>query len=83
MFDNRNYLIINSDEANIIDFNQVLETSVDTLRFSVDGSKTFIKWDGNQPEFINSFTFVDGPYSHEEILDILSTEEWSAPEEEI
>ena len=42
---NRYYLIINSDETNMIDFNQVRETSVDTLRYSLDGSKTFFKWD--------------------------------------
>ena len=49
---NRYYLIINSDETNKIDFNQVRETSVDTLRYSLDGSQTFFKWDYETPTFI-------------------------------
>lgn len=83
MFDERNYLIINSDEINKIDFNQVLETSIDTLRYSINGNKTFIKWDGEAPSFIVDFNYTEGPYSHEEIFQVLFTAEWTSLEEEI
>tara|TARA_R110000796_G_scaffold37592_3_gene94805 strand:+ start:865 stop:1113 length:249 start_codon:yes stop_codon:yes gene_type:complete len=76
---NRYYLIINSDETNMIDFNQVRETSVDTLRYSLDGSKTFFKWDYETPTFIEMLDFKEGPYSHDEFINILSTNVWTDP----
>jgi hypothetical protein len=45
MYENRNYLIIPVSEISKIDFSSVNETSADTLRKSVDGTKTFVKWD--------------------------------------
>lgn len=45
MFDSRRYLIIPTSITGSINFNQVQETSVDTLRLSIDGLKTFVKYD--------------------------------------
>lgn len=77
MYENRNYLIIPVSELSKVDFEQVCETSADTVRKSTDETKTFIKWDGEQPSFINTLSNVDGPYTHNEIIEILNTEEWS------
>jgi len=78
MFENRNYLIFNMSEVDTIDFSEVLESSVDTLRLSIDEEKSFIKWDGNTPSFVSDLTDTEGPYSHTEILEILSEEEWTS-----
>lgn len=79
MYEDRKYFIIPSSEIPNIDFDFVLETSAETLRMSVDGTKTFVKWIGDAPpEFVINMT-GEGPYTYEEILDILSTEEWTAP----
>jgi hypothetical protein len=43
-YNNRRYLIIPSSIVNQIDFSQVMETSVDTLRYSIDETKTFVKY---------------------------------------
>lgn len=80
MFENRNYMIIACSELNKVDFNSILETSPDTLRYSIDGTKTFVKWDGSDPEFVADLTLAEGPYSHEDILAVLATEEWSSTE---
>jgi hypothetical protein len=73
-------MIFNVSELNQIDFAQVLETSIDTVRKSVDQTKTFIKWDGiTIPSSVESLTTKEGPYTYEEILTILSTEEWTNP----
>lgn len=72
----RKYVIINASEVSSVDFSKVLETSADTLRYSVDGSKTFVKYEGDQPSFLSSKT----EHSHSEILEILGTAEWT-PEE--
>jgi len=79
IYENREYIIFNVSELPLINFNEVLETSVDTVRKSVDKTKTFVKWNGNQPSFVNNLTTKEGPYTHSEILNILSTPEWTDP----
>jgi hypothetical protein len=82
MHEDRSYFIIPNTEIPNIDFNFVLETSAETLRMSVDGTKTFVKWEGDAPpEFVVNMT-GEGPYTYTEILDILSTPEWTEPTEE-
>jgi len=72
---NRKYVIINTDEVSSVDFSQVEETSENTLRYSVDGSQTFVKFEGDTPSFLDGKT----QYSHSEILAILATDEWTDP----
>ena len=76
-FEHRSYVIFNSSELNLIDFNQVLETSIDTIRKSIDETKVIVKWDGDtQPSCISSLTTIEGTYTHSEILTIVGTPEW-------
>lgn len=77
MFENRNYMILSTSETGSVDFSQVLETSSQTLRLSVDESKTFVKWEGDIPSSVSSLSTKEGPYTHSEILSILSTEMWT------
>jgi hypothetical protein len=79
IYANREYLIFPVSELNKVDFSQVLETSADTVRKSVDETKTFVKWNGETPAFVATMNGTEGPYTHAEILDILSTSEWSSP----
>lgn len=105
MYDNRRYLIIPSSIVDDINFSQVHETSKDTLRYSVDGTKTFVKYDlvvyeedvtqyitnaeTMEPMTITTPAGTYGrpsiynesypEYTHEQILEILSGEEWSRP----
>ena len=79
-YNNRNFMIFNVSELNTIDFTQVLETSLDTVRKSVDETKTFVKWDGDMPSSVSSLTTKEGPYNYEEILTILATPEWTQEE---
>jgi len=76
----RNYLIIGKDDVSLIDFNSVLQTSLETLRYSIDGNKTIIKWNGETPEFVSSIVYKEGPYLQEEIIDILKTSDWTSQE---
>jgi len=75
----RKYVIINTSELESVDFDQVLQDSADTLRYSVDGSKALLKYEGTQPFFLLGKT----EYNHEEILSILSGPEWTDPNEPI
>ena len=83
MYETRQFAIFSTTEIDKVDFSLVKETSADTLRKSVDETKTFVKWDGEQPEFVSTLTTLEGPYTYSEILDILSTSEWTAPMEEM
>lgn len=77
-------MIFNVSELDQIDFTQVLETSIDTVRKSVDGTKTFVKWDGETiPSSVEALTTKEGPYTYDEILAILSTPEWTDPSDSI
>lgn len=49
-FPNRRWLVIPTTEVENVDFNQVHENSPETLRYSVDGTKTFIKYEINVVE---------------------------------
>ena len=82
-YNNRQFMIFSVTELNQIDFTQVCETSIDTVRKSTDESKTFVKWDGETiPTGVENLTIKEGPYTYEEILEILSTEEWTSPIQE-
>jgi hypothetical protein len=67
------YCIIDASEVSSVDFEQVAETSADTLRYSTDGTQTFVKYEGEQPSFLSGNT----EYTHSEILAILATDEWT------
>ena len=56
IYANREYLIFPVSELNKVDFSQVLETSADTVRKSVDETKTFVKWNGDTPAFVATMT---------------------------
>lgn len=78
-YQNREFMIFNVTELDQIDFTQVLETSIDTVRKSVDGTKTFVKWNGEIPDSVLNLLTKEGPYSYEEILEIMNTEAWTSP----
>ena len=83
LYDHRHYMIFNVSELDAINFDLVLETSAETVRKSVDETKTFVKWDGDiTPDFVDNLVTKEGPYTHPEILAILSGEDWTAPMDE-
>ena len=79
----RKYLIIPTSELPKVDFSKICESTAETVRKSVDETKTFIKWDSDEPAFVSNLTGTEGPYTNQEILTILATEEWTPPIEGI
>ena len=78
-YQNRRFVIFNVTELPLIDFNQVYETSIDTVRKSVDETQTFVKYDMPQPSSVAALTTKSIEYTYDEILEILATPEWTAP----
>lgn len=89
-YSNRRYLVIPTTITGQIDFNEVLETSEQTLRKSVDESLTFVKYN---VEFDENGNIISGrpsiydaqydEYTHSEILTLLSTEAWTPVDQEL
>jgi len=67
-----------SDVLNI-DFTQIAETSLETLRLSIDRTKTVLKYTGNTPSFLEGLQ----EYNHSEILTIMAIPEWTNEQEDI
>jgi hypothetical protein len=80
MYENRKYVIFNTSETGSIDFSQVLETSVNTLRLNISGSQTFVKYEGSQPSSVAGLSSKSNEYTHEQILNVLTGSEWSSTE---
>ena len=76
MYNSNTYVIIDASAVGSVDFDLVLNTSADMLRYSLDGTKTFVKFNGDTP----SFLIGEPQYTHEEILNILDSAEWSDPD---
>jgi len=79
IYENRQYIIFNVSELDKIDFDTVLETSAETVRKSIDGNLTFIKWHGNMPECIANLESKVGPYNYNQMVDILNSYPWVPP----
>lgn len=80
-YENRQFMILGVSELQSVDFSEVLETSAETVRKSVDGSKTFVKWESGQvPSSVDALTTKEGPYTYSQILEILSGAEWVSSE---
>jgi|TARA_R100000149_G_C5875389_1_gene139191 hypothetical protein len=77
MYENRKYVIFNTSETGSIDFSQVMETSVNTLRLNLSGSQTFVKYEGSQPSSVAGLSSKSSEYTHEQILNVLTGSEWS------
>jgi len=68
------YVIIDADEVDLVDFSQVAEHSAQSLRYSIDLTKTFVKYTGEQPSFLAGKT----EYDNAGIINILRNDtEWA------
>ena len=76
---NRRFVIFPVTELGDIDFNQVYETSADTVRKSVDETQTFVKYDMPQPSSVAALTTKSQEYTYDEFLTILAGPEWTDP----
>ena len=72
-YKNRKWIIINVSDITDEMIDNALETSLDTLRKSLDGTKTILKWDGDTPSCFDGLT----TYTHSEILEELAKSEWN------
>ena len=65
-FPNRRWLVIPATDVENVNFNEVLESSADSLRYSLDGTKTFVKYEILVVEEDQTYTGID-PETGEEV----------------
>jgi hypothetical protein len=91
-FENRKYVIFSTNETSSIDFSDVLETEIGSLRLNASGSETFVKYDGDMPQSVIDLTTrrwkdsTSSEYTHTEIITLLrSGSDWarSHPDDDI
>ena len=78
VFKDRKYVVVFYSEIDQINFDEVLITSSDTLRKSLDGALTFVKYDGEMPPSIAALTNKSEEFTQEQFLIILSGPDWSS-----
>ena len=73
------YGIIAIEAANAVDYSQVGETSIDTIRMNLALTEFVLKWEHeHEPTFITDGTIVPlQVLTHEEALALMQTPEWS------
>jgi hypothetical protein len=69
-FQNRRWLVIPTSVISDIDFNQVHESNADSLRTSVDGNSTFVKYEVQVVEENSTETFINAETGEEESLTV-------------
>jgi hypothetical protein len=71
------FVIFNTSEINKIDFNEVFDNNVDELRYSIDSTKTFIKFRGELPDCLNNIITKSNVLTCDEINEIMHNSEWN------
>ena len=71
------YVILTASEVSNIDFSKVLEDSTSTLRYNNDNTKTFVKFKGDTPSFLDGKTTLNKAEMKTELF----KEEWIYEEE--
>ena len=72
-FENRKWIIINVSDITEEMISSAIQSSMDTLRKTLDGNKAILKWDGDTPSCFDGLT----TYTHSEILTELAKSIWS------
>ena len=79
----KTYCIVNIEDLSLIDFNEVFQTSAQTIRTSLNGSYFVIKYD-IEPTFIKDGTVMPNEFlTHSECLELMATADWSPIEQEM
>ena len=75
MYENRKWVIINISDITDEMIANSIQSSLNTLRKSLDNTKAILKWNGDTPTCFDGLT----TYNHSEILTELAKNTWTAP----
>ena len=76
-YSNRKWVIVNVSDITEEMIDNAIQSSISTLRKTLDGSKAILKWDGDTPNCFDGLA----TYNHSEILKELAKSTWVDNEE--
>ena len=76
MYENRKWVIVNVDDITEEMISSAIQSSMGSLRKSLDGNKAILKWKGDTPSCFDGITI----YSHSEIKAELAKDTWTSDE---
>jgi len=76
-YSNRKWVIVNVSDITDEMIASAIQSSMATLRKTLDGSKAILKFNGNTPSCFDGLT----TYNHSEILTELAKSAWTSSEE--
>jgi|TARA_R100000482_G_scaffold114491_1_gene57316 hypothetical protein len=68
-----NYTILNTEELDSVNFDEVLETSANTIRYNNANTEFLLKFEGDTPRFLEGKTL----YDYNGIMEILNSPDWT------
>ena len=77
MYESRKWVIVNVSDITDEMIANSIQSSLTTLRKSLDNTKAVLKWNGDTPSCFNGLT----TYTHSEILTELAKNTWTTPED--
>ncbi len=80
-FENRRWIFLPASEVNNINFDQVIESNEEGLRYSLDGNTTFVKYEGDRPDCYDlALPLNEGQkeFNYTEVLSFLDNDDWTA-----
>ena len=77
MYENRKWVIVNVSDVTDEMIANSMQSSLTTLRKSLDNTKAILKWNGDTPSCFDGMT----TYTHSEILTELAKDTWNLPED--
>ena len=75
-YSNRKWVIVNVSDITEEMISSAMQSSMSTLRKTLDGTKAILKWDGDTPTCFDGMT----TYTHSEILTELAKSTWAEDE---
>ena len=75
-YSNRKWVIVNVSDITEEMIASAIQSSMDTLRKTLDGTKAILKWEGDTPTCFDGMT----TYNHSEILTELAKSTWTENE---
>ena len=76
-YSNRKWVIVNVSDITDEMIVSAIQSSMATLRKTLDGSKAILKFEGSTPSCFDGLTI----YNHSEILEELAKSDWTSSEE--
>lgn len=77
-FNDKTYAVLNIADIDSVNFSEVITTSKETVRKSIDKSQFLIKYT-ETPSFINNGTITPiSVMNHEDILTLMDSADWTA-----